>query len=191
VVYCDNEPDVVRRARVTLSDDLVAGDVDYIQADVRDTAGLLARAGLTLDLSRPVAVLLVSVLHMVSDHDDPHAAVARLVAALPAGSYLVLTHVAADLDADAIAEMTRRVNRQVTRRATPRDHATVLRFFDGVELLPPGLGPASQWRPDSAQEAAAASAQWCGVARKERRAVDPSGRPCTQGRPSSARHLTS
>ena len=70
---------------------LVAGDVDYIQADVRDTAGLLARAGRTLDLCRPVALLLVSVLHMVCDHDDPHAAVARLVAALPGGSYLVLT----------------------------------------------------------------------------------------------------
>lgn len=165
VVYCDNEPDVVRRARVALADDIVAGGVDYIQADVCDTAGLLGRAGRTLDLRRPVAVLLVSVLHMVSEHDNPHAAVAQLVAALP-GSYLALTHVAADIDADAIAEMTRRVNRRVTRRATPRDRATVLRFFDGLELLPPGLVPASQWRPDSAEEAAVPSAQWSGVGRK-------------------------
>jgi S-adenosyl methyltransferase len=167
VVYCDNEPDVVQRARMALADDITGGGVDYIEADVRDTGGLLARSGMTLDLSRPVVVLLVSVLHMVSDDDDPHAAAARLMAALPVGSYLVLTHVAADIDADAIAEMTRRVNQQVTRRATPRDRATVLRFFDGLELLPPGLVPASQWRPDSAGEAAAPSAQWSGVGRRE------------------------
>jgi hypothetical protein len=78
----------------------------------------------------------------------------------------VLTHVASDIDADAIAEMTRRVNRHVTRRATPRDHAAVLRFFSGLELVSPGLVVVPQWRPDSAEEAASPSAQWGGVARR-------------------------
>jgi S-adenosyl methyltransferase len=170
VVYCDNDEAVVSRARAELAHDLDAragyDQADYVEADVRDTGGLLARAAPALDLAQPVAVLLVSVLHMIEDHDDPHAVVARLMAALPAGSYLVLTHVASDIDADAIAEMTRRVNRHVTRRATPRDHAAVLRFFSGLELVSPGLVVVPQWRPDSAEEAASPSAQWGGVARR-------------------------
>jgi hypothetical protein len=165
VVYCDNDASVVSRARAELAEDLGAG-TDYVDADVRDTRGLLARAAVTLDLSQPVGVLLVSVLHMIEDQDDPHAVVARLMAALPSGSYLVLTHVASDIDADAIAEMTRRVNRHVTRHATPRDHATVARFFTGLELVRPGLVVVPQWRPDSAKEAASPSAQWGGVARR-------------------------
>jgi S-adenosyl methyltransferase len=175
VVYCDNDAAVVRRARAELAHDPDArvgtaradyARADYVEADVRDTGGLLRRAAPPLDLSQPVAVLLVSVLHMIEDHDDPQAVVARLMAALPAGSYLVLTHVASDIDADAIAEMTRRVNRQVARRATPRDHAAVLRFFTGLELVPPGLVVVPRWRPDSAEEAASPSAQWGGVARR-------------------------
>jgi hypothetical protein len=180
VVYCDNDAAIVRRARAELADDPDAradyaradynhadyDRADYVEADVRDTGGLLQRAAPALDLSQPVAVLLVSVLHMIEDHDAPHAVVARLMAALPADSYLVLTHVASDIDADAIAEMTRRVNRQVARRATPRDHAAVLRFFSGLELVPPGLVVVPQWRPDSAEEAASPSAQWGGVARR-------------------------
>jgi hypothetical protein len=163
VVYCDNDATVVRRGRAELAEDLSDG-IDYVDADVRDTHGLLARAARTLDLSQPVAVLLVSVLHMIEDSDDPHAVVARLMAALPSGSFLVLTHVASDIDADAIAEMTRRVNRHVTRRATPRDHATVARFLTGLEPVPPGLVVVPQWRPDSAREAASPSAQWGAVA---------------------------
>ncbi len=159
VVYCDNDPAVVSRART----EMTAGGADYIEADVRDADGLLARAGPMLDLSAPVGVLLVSVLHMISDRDDPAAVVARLMTALPGGSYLVLTHVASDIDPEAIAEMTRRVNQQVGRRATPRDHASVLRLFAGLELVPPGLVRVPLWRPDSAEEAASPSAQWGGV----------------------------
>jgi S-adenosyl methyltransferase len=159
VVYCDNDPAVVSRART----EMAAGGADYIEADVRDADGLLARAGPMLDLSAPVGVLLVSVLHMISDRDDPAAVVARLMTALPGGSYLVLTHVASDIDPEAIAEMTRRVNQQVGRRATPRDHASVLRLFAGLELVPPGLVRVPLWRPDSAEEAASPSAQWGGV----------------------------
>jgi hypothetical protein len=165
VVYCDNDAVVVRRARAELAHDPDAR-ADYVEADVRDAVGLLRRTAPPLDLAQPVAVLLVSVLHMIEDQDDPHAVVARLMAALPAGSYLVLTHVASDIDADAIAEMTRRVNRQVARHATPRDHAAVLRFFGGLELVPPGLVVVPRWRPDSAEEAASPSAQWGGVARR-------------------------
>jgi S-adenosyl methyltransferase len=165
VVYCDNDPTVVSRAREVLGRDLADG-VDFAEADVRDTDGLLARAAAPLDMSRPVAVLLVSVLHMIADHDDPGAVVARLMARLPSGSYLVLTHVASDIEPDAIAEMTRQVNRQVARRATPRDRARVLQFFSGLELVPPGLVAVPRWRPDSAAEAASPSAQWGGVARR-------------------------
>jgi hypothetical protein len=103
---------------------------------------------------------------MVGDRDDPHAIVAALLDAVPAGSFLVLTHVGSDLEPGATAEMTRRVNARVARPATPRDHSAVVRFFDGLDLVPPGVVRVPEWRPAAPQDAAAPSAQWGGVGRK-------------------------
>ncbi len=103
---------------------------------------------------------------MVPDREDPHRLVTRLMSAMPGGSFLVLTHVAADLEPEAMAEMARRVNQHVARPTTPRDYATVSGFFDDLELVPPGIVRVPEWRPDSPEAAASASTQWGGVVQK-------------------------
>jgi len=165
VVYADNDPTVAGRSAALLAAG-PPGTTAFLDADLRDVAALTSRAAATLDLSAPVAVMLVSVLHMITDQDDPHRIVADLMSRMPHGSYLVVTHVAADIDPAAIAEMARRVNQHAARSATPRSRAAVTRFFDGLDLVPPGVVRAAEWRPDSADEAASPSAQWAGVARK-------------------------
>lgn len=165
VVYVDNDPIVLVHARALLTSSS-PGAIDYVDADVRDTRGLVRQAAATLDFSEPVAVMLVSVLHLIGDHDDPHAIVAALMDAVTAGSYLVLTHVASDIEPEAMAEMTRRVNQHVAHAATPRDHASVARFFGGLDVVPPGVVRVPEWLPDSAETAASPSTQWGGVGRK-------------------------
>jgi S-adenosyl methyltransferase len=165
VVYADNDPIVLVHARALLTCGS-PGAIDFVDADLRDTRGLLDRAAATLDFSKPVAVMLVSVLHLIEDRDGPQAIVAALMDAVTAGSYLVLTHVASDLEPEAMAEMARRVNQHMTQRATPRDHAAVSRFFGQLELVPPGVVRVPEWLPDSAEAAARPSTQWGGVGRK-------------------------
>ena len=165
VVYADNDPVVLAHARALLASS-APGAIDYVDADVCDTGGLLERAAATLDFGEPVAVMLVSVLHLIDDSDDPPAIVAALMDAVPSGSYLVLTHVASDLEPEAMAEMARRVNQRMAQRATPRDHAAVSRFFADLQLVTPGVVRVPEWRPDSAQAAAVPSTQWGGVGRK-------------------------
>lgn len=167
VVYADNDPMVLAHARALLTGS-EPGSTAYLDADLRDTGGLLEEAAALLDFSRPVAVLLVSVLHMVEDREDPRAIVAALIDALAPGSFLVLTHVASDLEPEAMAEMARRVNQHVTKPATPRDHAAVRRLFGDLELLSPGLVRVPEWRPETPEAAATPSTQWGGVARKQR-----------------------
>jgi S-adenosyl methyltransferase len=93
--------------------------------------------------------------------------VARLVEALPAGSYLVLAHPASDIHAAQMAEMTRRVNERMSGpKATMRDRAAITRFFDGLELLEPGVVQPQQWRPEPGAPGPPQVTAWCGVARK-------------------------
>ncbi len=101
-----------------------------------------------LDLSRPVAVLLIAVLHFIADADDPYAIVARLMDAVPPGSYLVMAHGASDIAPEAAPEMARRYNDMSSAPITLRHRDQVARFFDGLGLLLPGLVPISQ-RPMS------------------------------------------
>ncbi len=166
VVYVDNDPTVLVHARTLLASDMT-GAVDFVDADLRDTGGIVGRAGATLDFGEPVAVMLVSVLHMIEDRDDPHAIVAALMTAMPPGSFLALTHVASDLEPEAMAEMAHRTSQQTAQRATPRTRAAVTRFFEGLEIVPPGIVRVPEWRPESAEPAAAPSTQWGGVARKQ------------------------
>ena len=165
VVYVDNDPIVLAHARALLASS-PPGSTSYVDADVRDTSGVLEQAAAALDFSAPVAVILVSVLHMIQDHDDPRAIVARLMGAVPPGSFLALTHVASDLEPEAMAEMARRVNQRVAQPTTPRDYATVARFFADLELVAPGVVRVPEWRPSSAEAAASPSTQWGGVGRK-------------------------
>jgi S-adenosyl methyltransferase len=142
------------------------GATDYLDADLRDPQTILSQAARTLDFSRPVAVMLIAIMHLIGDDADPYGIVRRLMAAVPAGSYLALSQVASDIQPEQMAEAARRYNRLAHETQRHRDRAEVTRFFDGLDLVEPGLVPVQQWRPGSEMEARARSAMWGGVARK-------------------------
>ena len=165
VVYVDNDPVVLSHAKALLASG-PDGATAYVDADLRDPEPILAAAARVLDFSRPVAVMLVAIMQHIHDESDPYAIVARLVAAVPTGSYVVLSHPARDLQATAMAEIADRMNELVAEKVTFRSRAEVLRFFDGLDLVEPGLVPAPQWRPASDLEAASPTVMWAGVGRK-------------------------
>jgi hypothetical protein len=167
VVYTDNDPMVLSHARALLTDG-APGSCAYLDADVRDTAAVLAAAAQTLDLTEPVAVILVSVLHLIPDTDDPYAIVSRLMEATAPGSHLVIVHPSSDIRPEASAQMAANLNAMVAQKRTYRSHDQVSRFFAGLELVEPGVVPVPQWRPVTADEAAVPTLAWCGVARKSR-----------------------
>ncbi len=166
IVYVDHDPVVLTHAQALLTSS-PEGATDYLQADLRDTETILKGASRTLDLSRPVAVLLVAVLHFIPDADDPYAVVTRLMDAVPSGSYLVMAHGASDIAPEAAAEMARRYNKMSSTPVTVRNREQVARFFDGLDLLPPGLVPISQWGLAGHIDAAVGGlAGYCGIGRK-------------------------
>jgi DNA-binding HxlR family transcriptional regulator/O-methyltransferase involved in polyketide biosynthesis len=149
VVYVDNDPDVLAQARDLLTSG-VSGAVDYISADLRDTGTILREAARTLDLSAPVAVLLIGVLHFIPDAEDPWGVVDRLLAGVHADAYLAIVHGASDIRSEEGSEATRRYNQRSTVRYHPRPQAEVSRFFAAAEMLA-GVVPLKDWRgPDAA-----------------------------------------
>jgi hypothetical protein len=164
VVYVDNDPVVLTHARALLTSG-PEGATAYVDADLRDTGRVLAQAADTLDFSAPLAVMLVSVLHVVPDRDDPAGIVARLMGAAAAGSFLCISHPASDIN-PAAAEAASRYNALAGQPARLRDRAEVERLFDGLELVEPGVVALPQWRPGSEFEARTPAAAWGGVARK-------------------------
>jgi hypothetical protein len=160
-VYVDNDPMVLSHARALLS-----GSCAYVDADLRDTASILAQAAHTLDFAEPVAVILSSILHLIPDADDPYRIVGALMDRVAPGSQLVIVHPASDIRPEASAEMAASLNRTMAQQRTYRDHAEVSRFFSGLELADPGVVGVPAWRPDSEEEASVPTMAWSGVARK-------------------------
>lgn len=146
VVYVDNDPIVLVHARALLTSTTSEGMTSYIDADLRDPGSILADPALasTLDLSRPVALMMVSVLHFLGEDDDPYGTVGRLAAALSPGSYLVISHGTFDYMKPEVAAVARASDPLLH----PRSLEEVARFFDGMDLVPPGLVPTSQWRAE-------------------------------------------
>jgi O-methyltransferase involved in polyketide biosynthesis len=166
IVYVDHDPAVISQARALLTSS-AAGKTDYIQADLRDWPAISAGAQRTLDFGQPVAVLLIAVLHFILDAEDPHQMVARMMADLAPGSYLAIGHAASDIGADTAAAMARTYNASASLTITPRDRATVGRFFDGLEMTGPGLLPLDRWHGSSpATVAGSGLSCYCGMARK-------------------------
>jgi hypothetical protein len=166
IVYVDHDPVVIRHAQALLTSS-PAGKTDYIHADLRDWATISAGAQRTLDFSRPVAVILIAVLHFILDAEDPHELISRMMADLAPGSYLVIAHAASDIEADTAAAMARSYNATSALTITPRDRATVTRFFDGMEMTGPGLIPLAQlWGPSPGAAAGRGLSCYCGIARK-------------------------
>ena len=168
VVYTDNDPLVLVHARALLTS-AAAGRTAYIEADVRSPEAILKAPELTdtLDLTQPVAVMLIAVLHLVTDDDIAYPAIRSIIDAMPSGSYLVISHATGDFwpreQVDAANE-TNRAHR-VDFRFRTKDE--VARFFDGLELIEPGIVPVAEWRSgDDPTPERAHSNIWAGVARK-------------------------
>ncbi|MDQ0994212.1 SAM-dependent methyltransferase [Streptomyces sp. V3I7] len=150
IVYVDHDPVVLAHARTLLAGG-PEGATDYVEADVRDPDAIVRRAADTLDLSRPVAVMMLGILNFVLDADEARDIVRRFMAAVPSGSFLVLTHPTfdADLGGEGNVEAMRFWNENATPPITARGRAEVAAFFEGLDLLEPGLVPCSRWRAET------------------------------------------
>jgi len=166
IVYVDNDPMVLAHARALLTS-TPEGGCAYLDADLRDTDTVLRAAAGLLDLGQPVAVMLIGILHLIPDADDPAGIVARLIGALPSGSWLAIAHPASDVAADKVAAMTDRYNQRVATAATLRTRAEITTFFDQTELLAPGVVQYNQWHPgEPARAGDGEIAAYCGLGRK-------------------------
>ncbi|MFD8806191.1 SAM-dependent methyltransferase [Streptomyces sp. NPDC059597] len=165
IVYVDNDPIVLAHARSLLTSS-PEGVTDYIDADVRDPETIVARAAETLDLQRPVAVMMLGILNFVLDDDAARDVVRRIMAAVPSGSFLVLTHPTYDGDVGGEGNVAAMEfwNANATPPITARGRADIAGFLDGLEPVEPGLVPCSQWRAGS--DAAAVVPQYGAVAVK-------------------------
>jgi len=166
IVYVDNDPLVLSHARALLTSS-PEGVTDYLDADLRDTDTIIEQAAATLDFTRPVAIMLLAILHYIPDLTEAQRIVARLVSAVPSGSYLVISHAASDISPEQMAEMIRRMNEHLAEaNHVGRTREVVARFFDGLDVLEPGVVKVTQWRPESQVEAEGPTSLWGGVARK-------------------------
>ena len=187
VVYVDNDPMVLAHARALKTGDGTA----VIHADLRDPDTILGHPETRrlIDFSQPLAILFVAVLHYVPD-PDAHDAVAAYASAAAPGSHLVLTHVTGGTDPPASA-VGRAVFARSANPVTPRTEERVLAFFDGLEILEPGLVPVQQWRPED-HAPAGPDKSWLigGIARSrtDHVPVPPTSRPRSQ-QPRRSSHL--
>ncbi|HEV2451957.1 MAG TPA: SAM-dependent methyltransferase [Streptosporangiaceae bacterium] len=148
VVYVDNDPLVMAHARALLTS-TPPGACGYLDADLRDPGAIVAQAARTLDLTQPAAVLLLAVLHFLSDAEDPAAVVAALAGGLAPGSYLAISHLTADLAPEQAGAAADAYNTLVPVPVIPRTHPQVTRLLGGLSLLAPGVVPVSEWRPEA------------------------------------------
>ncbi|AUY54649.1 SAM-dependent methyltransferase [Streptomyces sp. CB01881] len=149
VAYVDNDPIVLTHARALMSS-TEEGRTCYVDADLRDPDAILGAPELreVLDLSQPVALSLIAIVHFVLDEDDPQGIVRRFMDELAPGSFLALTVFTGDTDPVGVGG----VGREYNARGIPlqiRDRKETLAFFDGYELLDPGVTLVHRWRPDA------------------------------------------
>jgi SAM-dependent methyltransferase len=164
VVYADYDPIVATHARALLADE--SSGVTVVQADVRDQAAILAGAGELIDFTKPVAVLLFAVLHFLTDDDQPYEVVRTLADALAPGSALAISHITGDATPQDKALAAEKVYQQASAPAVPRTREDILRFFDGLQLIEPGLTDINQW-PAQALSPSAPLVFYGGLARKD------------------------
>ncbi|MBL7502389.1 SAM-dependent methyltransferase [Frankia sp. CNm7] len=169
VLYVDNDPIVLAHAQALLTS-TPEGATTYLHGDVRDPADILTKAAGVLDLSQPVALMLVAIMHCVSDEEDPYAVVRTLSEGLPAGSYLVLSHpgiasaaaATSTPSADALAAAALLRSASAGATITFRRQEQVTELFDGWDLLEPGVVLATKWRADEPEQ----TIVWAGVGHK-------------------------
>jgi hypothetical protein len=151
VVYVDNDPIVMSHARALLRGS-AEGKTVYIEADLREPDTILEHPDVraTIDFARPVGLVIVGTLMFIKDTDDPFGLVKRFTDPLPSGSHLAISHVTADFNPAAVTASARAYNTGPTP-FTPRTGAQISRFFDGFELVDPGLVKIFDWRPDESE----------------------------------------
>jgi SAM-dependent methyltransferase len=146
VVYVDHDPIVLAHAHILLRD-APAGSTTYLQADFRDPENIIERAGAQLDLTQPVAVMLVGLLHHFRDADEPGELVARLLRRVPSGSYLVVSHLAGDIHAEGYVEAGEALDEAMEEPLVLRSRDQVTAFLAGCELVAPGVVQVDEWHP--------------------------------------------
>jgi hypothetical protein len=171
IAYADNDPIVLSHARALMISS-PEGRTLYVDGDMREPDSILKAAGLSevIDLGRPVGLLLVAVLHLIEDVQEAYGYCRRYVAAMPPGSYLVLTHLTSELAPERLGNVSDSM-RQRGMTLMPRSKAEIERFFDGLDLVEPGIEIANRWRPESQSTGDdpaydADVSIYCGVARK-------------------------
>ncbi len=140
IVYVDNDPLIMAHARALLTS-TPEGETDTI----------LEEAARTLDFTQPVGLMLLGILNFIPDADDAHAIVNRLLAALSPGSYLVMSHPTTEIDGEAMKEAMRFWNQSGAAPIVARSRQQLIRFFENLELLEPGVVSCSLWRPDPSE----------------------------------------
>ena len=166
IVYVDNDPLVLVHARALLTS-TAEGATDYIEADLREPEKILPAAAETLDFTQPVAITLLGVLNFVLDFDEARAIVKRLLAAVPSGSYLAIAHASNECFPEQAEEVRQFWNANAKPPIVFRNAEQIAAFFEGTELLEPGVVSCSRWRPDAAAlELPAEIQQFCAVGRK-------------------------
>jgi hypothetical protein len=167
IVYVDNDPIVLTHARALLTSS-AEGVTDYIDADLQDPERILREAARTLDFTKPAAITLIAVLHHITDYNEARSIVNRLVGAVPSGSYLVISHSTNVIYGAASDEAVARWNKFGKPPVTLRSPEQIAGFFDGLELLEPGVVSTPRWRPDVAGTGSGPREvdQFCAVGRK-------------------------
>jgi SAM-dependent methyltransferase len=163
IVYVDNDPLVLAHARALLTSN-PQGSCDYVEVDLRDAPTILAGAAETLDLARPAAVLLLAVLHFITDIDDPAAIVAALARQLAPGSFVVISHLTSDFAPGPVMAGVEAYNTLVPTTVVPRTHSQISALFAGLPMVPPGVVPLTEWRPVPADRPPVSADMYAGIA---------------------------
>ncbi|WP_431933581.1 SAM-dependent methyltransferase [Nonomuraea jabiensis] len=167
IVYVDNDPLVLVHARALLTSS-AEGATEYLDADLHDPDIILREAAKTLDFSQPVAIMLLGIMHFISDDDELQRIIDRLLAAVPSGSYVAVANTTTAVNGEATAEAVRVWNIDAQPKLKLRTPERIAEFFDGLEVVEPGWVSCSRWRPEPEYDGSLPVEvdQWCGIARK-------------------------
>jgi O-methyltransferase involved in polyketide biosynthesis len=166
IVYVDNDPLVLVHARALLTSS-PQGTTTYVEADLHDPDTILHAAAKTLDFSQPVAIMLLGVMHFISDDDRLQEIINRLLAALSPGSHVAVANTTTAVNGDVTAEAVRVWNIDAQPKLTLRTPERIAEFFTGLEVVEPGWVSCSRWRPEPRPDGSlpAEIDQWCGIVR--------------------------
>jgi O-methyltransferase involved in polyketide biosynthesis len=167
IVYVDNDPLVLVHARALLTSS-PQGTTDYIDADLHDPDTILRTAATTLDFAQPVAIMLLGIMHFISDDDELQQIIDRLLAAVPPGSYVAVANTTTAVNGDTTAEAVRVWNIDAQPKLKLRTPERIAEFFTGLEVVEPGWVSCSRWRPEPQDDGSLPVEvdQWCGIVRK-------------------------